>query len=239
MDALAAVTWNLGGLNDREGELDVRTEAQCFALLMPEPRPHVLMLQELVHRSWHAHWKHHLKAAGYRVLPPDPTTDSEYFSLLAVQAELAVAEHGVTPFPGSHMGRALVWAVVEGWWVGTAHLESGRAAAGERVRQLDQALSLVQSFPGPAVFAGDTNLRVGEEPRVSLLSQVTDAWKAAGEPAGLKHTWQGPGSYRGTPRARFDRIFFNERAAVRELVAVDGRRLSDHLGLKVVLGRLG
>jgi endonuclease/exonuclease/phosphatase family metal-dependent hydrolase len=240
MDCVSVVTWNLGGLNDSEGALDERTEAQCFALLLPEPRPDVLLLQELVHRSWHAHWKHHLRHARYRVLPADPTTDSEYFSLVAVREDLPVANHGSPLFPGTFMGRRLVWAEVGGWWLSTAHLESGRPSAPERVRQLASIVAQVRGWAGPAAFAGDTNLRVSEEDRVEGLAGVTDAWVAAGRPSGLKATWrssrpEGGGGLRG---ARFDRILCNERVVVGSLKGF-GDGLSDHLGLRVELRRKG
>jgi endonuclease/exonuclease/phosphatase family metal-dependent hydrolase len=237
MDCVTVATWNLGGLNDIESELDERTEAQCFALLLPEPRPEVLLLQELVHRSWHAHWKHHLHAAGYRVFPEDPTTDSEYFSLMAVQEGLAVAGSGAPLFPGTGMGRRLVWAEVAGWWLATGHLESGRGATPERVRQLGSIVGKLQEWGGPALFAGDTNLRVSEEHLVEGLSWVTDAWVAVGKPAALKATWrssrpEGKGGLRG---ARFDRVL-GVGVGVEELTAF-GDGLSDHLGLRVKVRR--
>ena len=57
MDRMSLVTWNVAGLDDCR--LDERSEAQCLEdPLRPEP-PSVIALQELVVRSWHAHWKHH------------------------------------------------------------------------------------------------------------------------------------------------------------------------------------
>lgn len=236
MDAVTAVTWNVAGLD--ETDLDVRSEAQCFAVLLGEPRPDVVMLQEVVHRSWHAHWKHHLHHAGYRVFPADPSTDSEYFSLLAIRSEIAVTTHGARLFPGTQMGRRLVWAVAAGFWVATGHLESGRASQGERVRQIDEIIVELCRHPGPALFAGDTNLRVDEEPLVSGLDRVQDAWKVAGSPPGLRFTWQTQGRDTNRVRARFDRLYANERTTIDRLSEVDGSwPLSDHRGLRVQISR--
>lgn len=234
MDAVDAVTWNVAGLD--ETDLDERTEAQCFALLLDEPRPDVLLLQEVVHRSWHAHWKHHLHHANYRVLPEDPTTDSEYFSLIAVQRAHRVTNSGVQPFVGSQMGRQLLWVEVNGWWVSTGHLESGRACADERIRQLDTILCELTQRNSPAFFGGDTNLRIDEEPRIARLHEVTDAWQAVGAPASLRTTWRAQGH---SARARFDRIFVNAHAEVKALSAIRAqKRLSDHTGLRMTLCRV-
>ena len=52
------------------------------------------------------------------------------------------------------------------WTVQTAHLESLREGAGLRERQLSYVVERLTSAHGPAVFAGDTNLRDAEAARV-------------------------------------------------------------------------
>lgn len=238
VDRMSLVTWNLAGLDDRL--VDERTEAACFeVLLRPEPVV-VLALQELVRRSWHGHWKHHLKHAGYTVFPADPTTtESEYFSAIAVLRDRGPGPGGVDAFPGSRMGRALVFAEVGGWLVCTGHLESERGGSDERIRQLASIVARLERWPGPAVFAGDTNLRVQEEPRVAGLDRVTDAWSALGRPADGKATWIG-----GRIGARFDRIYTNRAVRPVSLSTFGaaklpevGARISDHLGLLAHLER--
>jgi endonuclease/exonuclease/phosphatase family metal-dependent hydrolase len=227
------LTWNVAGLHERR--LDERTELQCLTALLRERPFDVIALQEVVRRSWHAHWRHHLAAAGYRVLPEDPTrTDSSYFSVLAVRGE---ARGGAIPFPTSRMGRALVWAEVGSWLVLTSHLESERQGRGERLRQADDVLERLVAWPGPAVFAGDTNLRVEEEPDLPRLGAVTDAWDAVGRPPEARATWRG-----GRTGARFDRIWaVRARPEALEVVGagavvdLDGLPLSDHVGLALTL----
>lgn len=228
-------TWNVNGLD--EARLDERTELQCLAVLLREDRPDVLFLQEVVRRSWHAHWKHHLRAAGYAVTPEDPTaTRSTYFALAAVRAELAPTNGRAAPFPGTDMGRALVTVEAGGWLFATGHLESGRAASAERVAQLGIVCARLAAHSGPAAFAGDTNLRVEEEPLVPGLAGVRDAWSALGAPSAERATWLG-----GKFGARFDRVLVNERAQPvsfrREAVdPVEGvGRLSDHAALVAVV----
>ncbi|MEQ1508203.1 MAG: endonuclease/exonuclease/phosphatase family protein [Myxococcota bacterium] len=225
MDRLLLVTWNVAGLDERS--LDERTEAQCLSVLLrPEP-PDVVMLQEVVRRSWHAHWKHHLAHAGYDVVPADPTaaTDSSYFAILAVRRDHPIADSGVVPFPGSRMGRQLVWADTGGWWLGTGHLESERGGARERIRQLGSVVGTVAGWPGPAVFAGDTNLRVEEEPRVEGLSRVIDPWVALGRDPASKVTWRGGARSLG---ARFDRVYHSTAAVARRLWTEPASGASDH-----------
>jgi endonuclease/exonuclease/phosphatase family metal-dependent hydrolase len=238
------VTWNVAGLD--EDRLDERTEASCLAVLLQDPPPDFVMLQELVRRSWLAHWTHHLHHADYDVFPADPmVTGSAYFSALAVRRGFGKAEGGLIPFPGSRMGRALIWATVtpaEGpaWKVYTGHLESERGSSAERVAQLDAVGRALLDWPGPSVFGGDTNLRVDEEDQVASLPALTDAWKAVGAKAD-RATWLG-----GKIGARFDRVYTNaiarptafSRFAVDPVALDEGGqavRLSDHAGLRVTL----
>lgn len=223
---MTLTTWNVAGLHDRG--LDERSERQCLALLLRDEPPDVISLQEVVRRSWHAHWKHHLRAAGYTVVPADPTdVDSEYFALLAVRGAPTRGESA--PMRGSRMGRRLVRAEVGGWLVLGAHAESERQGSAERVRQLTTIAAELLAFDGPAVFAGDTNLRVEEEPDVEGLSSLTDAWVAAGSPKADRATWIG-----GKRGARFDRVWSNARAAPTSFRSRhELSDLSDHLPLEV------
>jgi endonuclease/exonuclease/phosphatase family metal-dependent hydrolase len=222
------LSWNVAGLS--EASLDERTEAQCLTLLLSEPSPHVIALQEVVRRTWYAHWRPHLAAAGFRVFPADPTeTDSAYFSLLAVRG--ASAEAVSVPFAPSRMGRRLVGARWDGWTFLTAHLESERGGGRARVDQATAIAAHLLACPGPAVFAGDTNLRIEEEPRVAGLAELTDAWTATGALPSTRATWRG-----GRASARFDRVWVNAAAQVDsfELLAA-GASLSDHAPVRVRL----
>jgi endonuclease/exonuclease/phosphatase family metal-dependent hydrolase len=222
------VTWNVAGLS--EPALDERTEAQCLFLLLSEPTPHVIALQEVVRRTWFAHWRPHLSAAGFRVFPADPTdTDSEYFTVLAVRD--ASATGGLGPFAPSRMGRRLVVVESGGWTFCTAHFESERAGREHRVAQASAVAALLHRSPGPAVFAGDTNLRAEEEPRVEGLAALTDAWDGAGRPASGRATWRG-----ARASARYDRIWCNPRVDVGTCdVLAGGAAWSDHVPVRATL----
>ncbi|MBX2799233.1 MAG: endonuclease/exonuclease/phosphatase family protein [Myxococcales bacterium] len=239
---LRLLTWNLNGLDG--AHLDERTEAACLAMLLRTDPPHVVLLQEVVRRSWHAHIKHHFKAAGYRSVPADPTrTDSEYFCVVMVHTALGGDEGGVEPFAGSFMGRARVWARIdlpEGpqLLVATSHLESGKQASIERVRQLQRVISAMNAHAGPAVFGGDTNLRVAEEPKVEDLPSVVDAWQASGADPELRATW--PAVRTSRPGARFDRVLCTGLEVTRfalmgHSAPTLGEPPSDHLGIEVTV----
>lgn len=219
------VSWNVAGLH---AGADERAEAQCLAVLLSEPMPHVVALQEVVRRTWFGHWRPHLAAAGFRVAGDPTATDSEYFCVLAVRGPLEVV---AWPFAPSRMGRRCTVARSGGWTFATAHLESERAGADLRIAQAAAVAGALRAEPGPAAFVGDTNLRAEEEARVDGLGEVTDAWVAAGRPAAAAVTWRG-----GRASARFDRVWCNGAAGV---AAVDtlptDPALSDHAALRARL----
>jgi endonuclease/exonuclease/phosphatase family metal-dependent hydrolase len=88
----------------------------------------------------------------------------------------------------------------------TAHLDSLREGRRERLAQMTHVLGLLRAAPGPALFAGDTNLRDAELATLDL-GEVEDAWQAAGAPGAARWTWRLP---HGTARARFDRVYLKD-----------------------------
>lgn len=237
--SLDVVTYNLMGLD--EARLDERTEAICQSLLLADP-PDVVLMQEVVSRTLHAHLLPHFGAAGFTVAPRTPVSDSEYFCVVAVRGGLAPRAAWRRPFPGSSMGRALLCLDVD--WEGvslrvcTSHLESLRGGAEERVVQSKAVVGALQDHDGPALFGGDTNLRgdhIG-----ALEGAAVDAWEAAGAPADTRGTWW-PLSGKG-PRMRFDRLWLGgtgawsvESVRTGPDLRVMGKRASDHVPLRARL----
>ncbi len=157
--------------------------------------------------------------------------DSEYFSLFAVRGP----EGELLPWSlgRSRMGRRLVAVRAGGWVYCTAHLESERAGSDLRVEQAAAVAGHLAACAGPAVFGGDTNLRVEEEPRVRGLGAVVDAWAVAGALAAHRVTWRG-----GKASARWDRVWCNAEVAVRSFeLGHAAAPLSDHLPARVRLVR--
>lgn len=242
--SVRVLTWNLFGLSDEH--LDLRTEAAMFIALLgglpddvlaggrPPPPPDVLFFQEVVARTFHAHLRPHLTAAGYTIVPAQPPP-REYFEVIAVRRPLVVTSQAIHRLE-SELGRRLVEVVAErdgaSWLLMTAHLESLRFGAALRMEQSREVLRRLRAHEGPALFGGDTNLRDAE---AEELGALPDAWEACGSDPAERWTWVRSGG----GRARFDRIwghgvaFTDLRCVGRQRVTPDGQPPSDHLGVLV------
>jgi tyrosyl-DNA phosphodiesterase 2 len=235
------VSWNLNGLDDTD--LDVRVEAALFRMLLggppeevllrgtPPPPPDVLLMQEVVARSYHAHLRPQLLAAGYTLVPAT-VPDRDYFEVVAVHRSHAVAAHTTVPLDRTLYGRWLTGVTLaSGVRVYTAHLDSLAEGSAARRAQLAQLRELLGE--GPAVFAGDTNLRDAE---VGDLGAMRDAWEAAGSDPAHRWTWLGRRA-----RCRFDRAYVAGlevrafRAFGAEVLPATGAPASDHLGIELVV----
>jgi len=212
-----------------------------MGLLVEDP-PDIVCLQEVVDRTLHAHLRPHFSNAGYAHVVQPATT--EYTCALFVRAPLKLVEAGVSPFPSSQMGRALLEATVD--WDGvpllilTAHMESLKGGSQPRSEQLGRILRRLEAHPGPAVFAGDTNLRDNEVDE-AILGETRDAWEVAGTPS-TRFTWQ---PWKGRARARFDRVFLNRHWTCTAFdlgngadVPAAGVPVSDHRCVRVTLERV-
>jgi tyrosyl-DNA phosphodiesterase 2 len=239
---LRVLSWNLDGLDPRF--LPLRTAAAGSEIL--ERGADCVLLQEVTESTLPA-LRYRLQSAGYTVSVP-PTSGS-YFCLLATRPK--IHSKGYTPFTGSNMGRGLLWAEVD--WAGsrlllmTAHLESLRDSSTERVRQLHHITERLSEHTGPAVFAGDTNLRDAEVRGVN----VQDVWTLIGSPEESRYTWDmsrvsNKRTGKGRARMRFDRMFINDwpgwGGAGLALIGTTplgevarGLHPSDHFGLLAVL----
>lgn len=234
------LTWNLNGLeSDR---LDERMEAACFSLLLGPSPPDLVLFQELVDRAVVAHVRPHFSRAGYAAALQPPT--GEYFVGAFVRAPLKLVGADLHRLP-SEQGRALLELAVldkdRTWRIQTAHLESGPTAGSLRQAQLAYALDRLVEHPGPAVFAGDTNLREAEARATLTDRPIADAWESLGSPAGCQGTWTPPRG-KGRPRwFRFDRVYGNAHARFTAIAAhqaqtdLDPVDVSDHRALRVEL----
>ncbi len=234
MGSLTLVSWNLFGLEPHQ--LDVRTEAACFGLLMEDP-PDIVCFQEVIDRCLHAHLKPHFSNAGYGHIVQPATT--EYYCTIFVKHPLKLINAGIHPFPSSQMGRALLEARID--WDGvdllvlTSHLESLREGRRARQEQLALIVERLGQHRGPAVFAGDTNLR---DPEVGALPGIVDAWEAVGG-RGHRFTWR---PWKGKAKARFDRVYLNDQWVCEDFTLGEGEPvpeagvpISDHRMVRVRL----
>lgn len=231
------VTWNLNGLEPVD--LGPRTEGALFTMLLGATleeivetgptveAPAVLLLQEVVDTSFHAHIAPHLKAAGYRLFPEQPPERS-YFEVIAVRAPI---QHASTErFARTGMGRALTRVEIPGLTLFTGHLESLGPGRPARLEQTAFVLDALASCDGPALFGGDTNLRKAEWSDVPVPPGITDAWEVLGSSKASANTWG---------RARYDRFWLKDlRPTSLSLVGAGplpatGTPPSDHRGVRV------
>ena len=233
------VSWNLNGLEDRE--LDVRTESAMFQLLLGAPieaavlpgfksnSPDIVLLQEVVERSFYAHIKPHLEAAGFTVYPSEPTERS-YFEVMAVKRK--ILESSFTTFPWSDQGRGLSMLKVEGLTILTAHMESMKLGAKQRIDQGQFIIDLMEKS-GSCIFAGDTNLRKTEWDLINH-AKVSDAWECCGSAKKHQTTW-----HLSNARTRFDRVWTHDlqikhfETFGKGFIQQINMRPSDHCGVRV------
>src|SRR4030095_2342739 len=102
---LDLLTWNVDGLDERH--LDLRSEAACLEILLQTTHPHVVCLQEVVARSFHAHFVPHFRHAGFHPFPARPPANANYFDAIFVREPLVIEDARREPFPTSRLGRAL------------------------------------------------------------------------------------------------------------------------------------
>ena len=232
-------SWNLNGLEDLN--MDMRTEAAMFQLLLGSPieaafaecfaanTPDIVLLQEVVERSYHAHVVPHLKAAGFNIYPQSPTERS-YFEVIAVRRK--IIESHYTPFVYSDQGRGLTTLHLDGLTIMTAHLESLKPGASMRIDQAQYVLEEMAKHP-QCVFAGDTNLR--DEEWLGLdHGAIKDAWESVGSTKAQRFSWQ-----QGKYKTRYGRIWThnldvnNFEVFGKENVEVINERPSDHYAMRV------
>lgn len=233
------VSWNLNGLEDRN--LDVRTEAAMFQILLGAPiedavvegfkpnSPDIVLLQEVVERSYHAHVVPHLKAAGFSVFPQQ-LPERSYFEVVAVRSDKIDAKY--ESFKYSEQGRGLTTLKCDGFSVMTAHMESMKPGKHMRIEQAKLILKTMQKH-GPCLFAGDTNLRKAEWESLEH-GDVKDAWTEIGSPETHRMTW-----HYENYKSRFDRAWLHQlkiknfETFGKENITSINARPSDHLGLRV------
>ncbi len=234
------VSWNLNGLEDEN--LDMRTEAAMFNILLGAPiekamqpnfkpnTPDIVVLQEVVSRTFHAHLKPHFQAAGFTLFPQAPGERS-YFETIAVRHPILKSSYET--FEYTQQGRGLSTLSIEGLTLLTAHLESEKAGASMRLDQAKNILQIMNNHKGAIIFAGDTNLRESEWESLEA-NNVKDAWETTGSNKKYKTTWQ-----KHPYKARYDRVWHQGitikqfETIGQEKVALIEQTPSDHFGIRV------
>jgi len=241
------ITWNLNGLEDEH--LDVRTEAAMFQILLGAPiedamvegfkpnTPDIILLQEVVERTFHAHVKPHLSAAGFTLFPKEPTERS-YFEVIAVRNPTPIIDSSYSTFDYTDQGRGLSTITIDGLTIMTAHMESMKPGKSMRIDQAKSILEQMNQCETPCIFGGDTNLRKAEWETLNP-DNVSDAWQASGSPEKHRITWE-----QHPHKSRYDRVWFQglnitsfETFGTKQVNAIK-KRPSDHRGIRIEFDHL-
>lgn len=243
------LTWNVDGLD--EARLGERMERICLEVLVggdlaraaagepTPPMPHVLALQEVVRVAHRAYFGPHLAAAGYSLWPEAPPGDREHYELLAVRTPWAIERAEPRPFAQSPLGRAGVVATLRHrgedrrLTVITGHLESLRSGSDARLAQAREIAGWMRGASGPAIFAGDTNLRDAEWQTVAGELGVRDVFEELGSPRSARVTWRPEDERRGG--FRFDRVWVAGGISARAIRLRSTPGSSDHAGVEALL----
>ncbi len=245
MPTIDVLTWNLNGLD--ESLRDERTEVAASLMVLgttvagltlgvqPWVPPDVLLLQEVVARTYHAHLKPHLSAAGYVLIPDAPSAHRNYFEVVAVRAPWTVHAIHAEPLDRSLFGRWLTRVDLAAGdltaRIVTAHFDSGKDASDIRQKQLGH---VAYELGDHGIFGGDANLRVREWEKRSSRLTMRDAFEVLGEPEDCRVTWYGGED--DAYKSRFDRVFVGAGVEPLSMCVVGGERLSglgrpaDHVG---------
>ena len=234
------ISWNLNGLED--AYLDERTEAAMFQMLLGAPiekammegfkpnSPDIIVLQEVVERTFHAHIKPHLTAAGFHIYAGS-SAERSYFEIIASRFPFKSKHY--QKFSWSDQGRGLSMVQLENnLSILTAHMESQKPGSSMRI---DQAAEILDLMPknSPCIFAGDTNLRKAEWQALET-GDIIDAWEAQNSPKKYKVTWRNK-SY----KARYDRAWLHNLTPVNFEIFGENKIMgvnqasSDHSALRV------
>ena len=234
-DVLSLMTLNVDGLGEYTDAPATRMDALLDQLLLAQPEPDVLALQEMTAemlaqlRSRLPDWKICRRR--------DVSTD--YFNITAMRR----GSDRTTSFayPESAMGRHLITTRQGVWAIMNTHAESGRHARERdaREKQLLHISRLHQTETDDQVCflaVGDFNLRAGEE-RDLEREGWRDAWPS--RPGVDDWTWS-----RGSSTGRYDRIFLHNAGNGDTVECAQIRRLpeawpthSDHVALHAVVRR--
>ncbi|XP_061571363.1 tyrosyl-DNA phosphodiesterase 2-like [Cololabis saira] len=226
-DGLTLISWNVDGLDGEEQPARARGLCSYLSSYSPD----VVLLQEVVQPYFR--FIHKRLADTYTFIKGGETG---YFTAMLLRTSgLTLLDTQIIPFPNTRMMRNLLVAQVlfrgQKLCLMTSHLESCKASAGERMRQLRLVMRRMSEAPGDVtvLFGGDTNLRDPEVIKVGIPSGVCDVWEVLGEPESCRHTWDTWANtnkdMRFKSRFRFDRLYLR-RAAEAEAPPLEPRSMA-------------
>jgi endonuclease/exonuclease/phosphatase family metal-dependent hydrolase len=255
---LRLLTWNLDGLS--EIPIYHRLEYICSLLLSVDPD--VILFQEIVPAIVRI-LDQNMRRLGYYCVDLESVSASfPYFcrNYLKITLRSSFVTSNFVKFPQSQMYRGMNLLQVQfeqkNILILNTHLESCKESSEERKNQLHQCFEVLLNHSGPAILAGDLNLRDSEvkskkefpelkKQAFGSINQIVDCWEYVGSPPNSRFTW----FMNSQPqiRARFDRVYYkdNQQAEVIQSFSLLGSELiesgassdssyvSDHCGIVV------
>ncbi|XP_068603416.1 tyrosyl-DNA phosphodiesterase 2 [Brachionichthys hirsutus] len=244
-DKLSLITWNVDGIDTKNLAERARGLCSFIALYTPD----VVFLQELI-----PPYVQYLKKRAVSYLIIEGGEEQYFTGMMLKKSRVRFLESEIFAYPTTQMMRNLLVAQVEfrgqKLCLMTSHLESCKAHAKERMKQLQVAMDRMREAHGDVtvLFGGDTNLRDTEVAKVGLPSSVFDVWERLGRQEHCRYTWDTKAnSNLAAPyvsRCRFDRVYvrpattdgvprlFPDHMALVGLEKLDcGRFTSDHWGI--------
>ncbi|XP_051283888.1 tyrosyl-DNA phosphodiesterase 2-like isoform X1 [Dicentrarchus labrax] len=211
---LSLICWNVDGL-DGEKQPE-RARGLCSYLISHSPD--VVFLQELI-QPYIRFMKKRLEA-NYTFI--EGGNEGYFIGMMLKKSRITLLHSELVTYPSSRMMRNLIVAQVlfkgQKLCLMTSHLESCKANAGERMRQLRLVMKRMTEAPDDVtvLFGGDTNLRDSEVVKVGLPSCVCDVWEQLGEPEHCRYTWDAHVNtnrdFQFKCRLRFDRLYLRRAA---------------------------
>ncbi|GAV04419.1 hypothetical protein RvY_14698 [Ramazzottius varieornatus] len=222
------LSWNIDGLDDK----NFNQRALGVVEGIKEECPDVVFLQEVVATNLEI-LESHLKGSYSFITAPK----ADYFvAMMMHKSTVTMQKNMVVPFANTKMGRNILCAEVV--WKGvsfclaTAHLESTKDGAKERVVQLRTCFDFIktQEAEKMVILGGDLNLR---DPEVGLAgglpSSTVDLWQVCSARPECRWTWD---CKRNTnagrkcaglsfmPQCRFDRLYYRPAQSLAKLKPV-------------------
>ncbi|TKR93253.1 hypothetical protein L596_007746 [Steinernema carpocapsae] len=210
VEEIGLVTWNIDGIE----QASIGTRVSAILCIIARLNPEVIMLQEAVPSALLVLQSKLGKM--YNVIEGD--SNFPYFTVVFISKNIRVERNSFRPFGNSGMGRGL--QIVECSYKGlplkivNCHLESMREFSDQRKAQFKELMEALKTFKEQnpdCVVIGGGDLNIRDEEISEYPAGIKDAWIESGMVAKERWTWdtsKNDNKFRGSVRARFDRVYF-------------------------------
>jgi endonuclease/exonuclease/phosphatase family metal-dependent hydrolase len=242
------VSWNIDGLS----EIPLMERLDTIFSLLLSVDPDIILFQEVIPQVIDF-LDQNLNRFGYFSTDIDSVSvQLPYFcrSYLKFQYQTSFLSSNFVEFPHSHMNRGYNTMILEleshsHLLILNTHLESCKESSFERKQQLQECFHILSQHNGPAILAGDLNLRdheiksKKEFPQLYLQNsssslitsssasnstsvstshhcRIIDCWEQVGASPSSRFTWFF--SIRPDIRARYDRIYYKDENFTTETI---------------------